>query len=250
MDKIKVYTAITDRDTNKLVDEFLDEFDFCHVGQTQFGLDCAHAVAENCPDVIISGIHLYDTDAFGLFSMLKQKGITSNCVFAVVSGYGSSQILGKLLDTGVDTVVLSPFNFIEFDSKLRSLVNNKKNGIVKDDDLSNSQKQRVSTLLQSLALSPKGEGYNCIKHSILLSLNDSSYLRAFTAKLYPEVARICGKTPGAVEAIMRHTIERSWEKSPLGLTESIFGFTVDDGRARPTVSQYISTLVEHLNNEF
>ena len=60
------------------------------------------------------------------------------------------------------------------------------------------------------------------------------------------IAKRYNSTSSRVERAMRHAIEVSWRRGNLDTINEIFGYTVDFDRGKPTNSEYINSIADHL----
>lgn len=89
-------------------------------------------------------------------------------------------------------------------------------------------------------------GYQYVVRAITLAVNNSEYLHAITSMLYPTIAKEFGATPARVERAIRHAIEVAWQRGDLDVLLSYFGNTLDPSRGKPTNSEFIATIAEHV----
>ena len=71
-------------------------------------------------------------------------------------------------------------------------------------------------------------------------------INAVTKLLYPEVAKRFHTTPSRVERAIRHAIEVAWDRGDIDILNSYFGYTVHNGRGKPTNSEFIAMLADKL----
>ena len=64
----------------------------------------------------------------------------------------------------------------------------------------------VSKYLRKYGVHPKHIGYHLLRESILMTMNDWSYLDGITKRLYPEIAKEFGISRVAVERDIRNAI--------------------------------------------
>ena len=74
--------------------------------------------------------------------------------------------------------------------------------------------------------------------------NDS--LSFITKEIYPQIACKYDTTPSRVERAIRHAIEVSWIRGDLALMEELFGFSVSCDKAKPTNSEFLSTIADRI----
>ena len=69
-------------------------------------------------------------------------------------------------------------------------------------------------------------------------------LNAITKILYPTVAKKNQTTSSRVERAIRHAIEVAWSRGKLDTLEALFGYTVSNGRGKPTNSEFIALVAD------
>ena len=67
-----------------------------------------------------------------------------------------------------------------------------------------------------------------------------------TKVLYPTVAKKYQTTSSRVERAIRHAIEVAWDRGDLDVLNSIFGYTVQNTRGKPTNSEFIALIADNL----
>ena len=72
-------------------------------------------------------------------------------------------------------------------------------------------------------------------------------INAVTKVLYPEVAKKFGTTPSRVERAIRHAIEVAWDRGDIDVLNSYFGYTINNGRGKPTNSEFIAMIADCLS---
>ena len=86
-----------------------------------------------------------------------------------------------------------------------------------------------------------------MREAIILTVNDMDIINAVTKVLYPTVARKFGTTPSRVERAIRHAIEVAWDRGDLETLQKFFGYTVSNIKGKPTNSEFIAMIADHLN---
>ena len=80
-------------------------------------------------------------------------------------------------------------------------------------------------------------------------INNIDVINQITKQLYPEIAYKYGTTPSRVERAIRHAIEVAWGRGNQNVVESIFGYTVDAEKGKPTNSEFIAMISDKLRLE-
>ena len=74
-------------------------------------------------------------------------------------------------------------------------------------------------------------------------------INAITKLLYPTVAEQYETTPSRVERAIRHAIEVAWDRGDIDVLNSYFGYTINNGRGKPTNSEFVAMISDKLRLE-
>ena len=66
--------------------------------------------------------------------------------------------------------------------------------------------------------------------------------------IYPIIGLKYNTTGKNVERSIRNAIDISWLRANWDLMEEIFGYSIDQNRAKPTSKEYITSIVEYIKN--
>ena len=77
-------------------------------------------------------------------------------------------------------------------------------------------------------------------------VNNIEVINQITKQLYPDLAKKYKTTPSRVERAIRHAIEVAWNRGQLETVESIFGYTVNSNKGKPTNSEFIAMIADKL----
>ena len=72
------------------------------------------------------------------------------------------------------------------------------------------------------------------------------YVNSITKMLYPTIAKTFSTTSSRVERAIRHAIEVAWDRGDVDVLNSYFGFTINNGRGKPTNSEFIAMIADKL----
>ena len=82
-----------------------------------------------------------------------------------------------------------------------------------------------------------------------MAVKNSDIINQVTKQLYPDLASKYKTTPSRVERAIRHAIEVAWNRGQIESMESIFGYTVNSNRGKPTNSEFIAMIADKLRLE-
>ena len=95
-----------------------------------------------------------------------------------------------------------------------------------------------------------GAGYQYLRDAIILSVNDMEMLNSITKILYPTIAKRHQTTPSRVERAIRHAIEVAWSRGKMDTIDQLFGYTVSNGKGKPTNSEFIALIADKIRLEY
>ena len=84
----------------------------------------------------------------------------------------------------------------------------------------------------------------------MLTIADSEIINSVTKILYPTVAKKYQTTTSRVERAIRHAIEVAWDRGDVDTLNSYFGYTVQNNRGKPTNSEFIAMIADHLRLKY
>ena len=71
-----------------------------------------------------------------------------------------------------------------------------------------------------------------------------------TKVLYPTIAKMYQSTPSRVERAIRHAIEVAWNRGNTDTLNSLFGYTISNGKGKPTNSEFIALIADKIRLEY
>ena len=83
----------------------------------------------------------------------------------------------------------------------------------------------------------------------MMAVRDINIINSITKRLYPAIARDYSTTPSRVERAIRHAIEVAWSRGQVEAIDSIFGYTINLGKGKPTNSEFIAMIADKLRLE-
>lgn len=113
----------------------------------------------------------------------------------------------------------------------------------------NFLRKEITKLLHSLGMPAHVLGYEYTREAIFIALGNKDILRSITKELYPSVAQAFNTTPSRVERAIRHAVELACDRGDLDTIQKFFGFTVSSKKGKPTNSEFLSALADHLRLE-
>lgn len=105
--------------------------------------------------------------------------------------------------------------------------------------------EKLDRALLDLGFSDFNRGTAYLRESIkLCGMRPDIFL---TKEVYPTVAKEHGTTGARAERCMRHAIETAWMRGGGEVQFSIFGYSVDPNKGKPTTGEFIARMVRYCN---
>lgn len=104
----------------------------------------------------------------------------------------------------------------------------------------------VTDIMLEMGVPAHLKGYHYLREAIMMSGKDMETVSSVTKLLYPEVAKKYHTTDQKVERAIRNAIEISWNRGNRNTFETLFGYSADYGRIRPTNSEYIARIADKI----
>lgn len=189
-------------------------------------------------DLIILDLIMPNKDGIYVLEEMKKRGIKKKVI--VSTSYNNDDVIRQVVNYGVDYVMLKPYNPDELEKRIMAVLSN--DIVVVDNDL----QKEISNILHELGMPSHIKGYQYIRSGINILYEHPETIGGITKELYPELAKIYSTTVSRVERAIRHAIEVSWNRGNLDTMDNLFGHSVDIDKAKPTNSEFIVTIADHL----
>ena len=108
----------------------------------------------------------------------------------------------------------------------------------------------VTEIIHQVGIPAHIKGYHYLRTAIMLSVNNDEMINCITKLLYPTVAKQYQTTSSRVERAIRHAIEIAWDRGDIDVLTNIFSYTVHTSKGKPTNSEFIALIADHLRLKF
>ena len=217
------------------------------LGVCSVGTEAVRVISEQQPDVVLMDSFLPGRSSYDILEALEEVGYRKKTVYAVVSRVPNDRLAQKVMEAGGDLFLLPPMDYQFIRERFGALLKKKREGELPAVDEGRIELERyVADLMHEVGVPAHIRGYDYIRDSIMLSLEDRGMLKAITKELYPTVAKNNHTTASRVERAIRHAIEVAWGRGDIDTLNAIFGFTVKSSKGKPTNGEFISMLTERI----
>ena len=202
-------------------------------------------------DVVLAGI-----DGFELIRRVRSNPAISIKRIIVTTGIVNDSIFAFTNNYNIDLMIMKPYNLESLMIKLEYLttydLNYKYQKIVDPQSAESEEllKTRlmndITSILHDVGIPAHIKGYNYLRTAIEQMFYAKNMSGKITKELYPSIARKYLSTASRVERAIRHAIEVAWGRGNIDAIDSIFGYTINAYKAKPTNSEFISMIADKL----
>ncbi len=262
---IKVLIADDNKDFCDVLKSHLGNKDDIEVVATAYdGTEAYYKILETKPDIALIDSIMPRLDGLGLLDKLNQQQPEKRPVCIILSSLSQEKISQRAFELGADYYILKPFDMDSLINRIRqfkttaqpvsnitSFTQAKTTDFAKKETVSSSYnlETKVTNILHEIGVPAHIRGYHYIREAIMMSVNDMDVLNYITKELYPSIAKKCNTTPSRVERAIRHAIEVAWNRGKIDAIDSLFGYTINNHKGKPTNSEFIALIADRLRLE-
>ena len=260
MEAIRVAIA----DDNERILELLDEIirsdnELKLVGKADNGEDICTIIREKEPDVVLLDLIMPKMDGLSVMDQINHdRKIRRRPNFIVVTAVGQDRITESAFSKGAQYYVMKPFKNEVLLHHIKDTVKGKHAPVTaKTETVMESREMteedleaKVTDMIHEIGIPANIKGYHYLRDAIIMAVEDMDVLNAVTKVLYPTVAKKHKTTSSRVERAIRHAIEVAWSRGKLDTLDELFGYTVSNGKGKPTNSEFIALIADTIRLEY
>ncbi|MDO4313723.1 MAG: sporulation transcription factor Spo0A [Eubacteriales bacterium] len=229
------------------------------VGKANNGEDMCSIIREKEPDVVLLDLIMPKMDGLSVMEQInRDKKLGKHPNFIVVTAVGQDRITEDAFNKGAHYYVMKPFKNEVILNYIKNTVKGKGGNTYSRGEHSEScaEKEevsletRVTDMIHEIGIPAHIKGYHYLRDAIMMAVEDMDVLNAVTKVLYPTVAKKHQTTASRVERAIRHAIEVAWSRGKLDTLDDLFGYTVSNGKGKPTNSEFIALIADTLRLEY
>lgn len=228
---------IADEDTlfTRQLCNTLEKFGRFSIVTTHTGTGLLDAVCTNCPDVLIIDLMLPGVNTLTILHELKSLPKSQcPCIF-VLSAFSSPEAATECNRLGAAFLLRKPIS----PSALVDLVQRYGRRLLECKPTQSELFRHITKLLEGLHFPMHVMGYDYLRESIYMALDDPSSVDSVTKILYPSIAKKYHVTWTSVERDIRNAVSLAWTRSDGHFPGFHFS-------SRPANREFISTVSERI----
>lgn len=262
MEKLNVAIADDNERMVQLLDEIVtSDEDLQVVGTAKDGEEAYEIIRSKQPDVMLLDIVMPKLDGLALLERVRKDRTIKKCPnFIIVSAVGQDRITEDAFNLGIDYYIMKPFDNdiiinrikntrrprVNANPDVKRINTYEKRATVKQRDLESD----VTNIIHEIGVPAHIKGYQYLREAIIMSVNDIEMLNSITKILYPTIAKKYQTTPSRVERAIRHAIEVAWSRGKMDTIDELFGYTIHNGKGKPTNSEFIALIADRIRLEY
>lgn len=227
------------------------------VGEANNGRDIYDIILEKEPDVVLLDIIMPKVDGLTVMEKVnRDSSLKKHPSFIVVSAVGQDQITENAFSLGACYYIMKPFDNDVVLSRIKSfqrpVVPKKSEVRINEEQIALRNKKvhnlelDVTNMIHEIGVPAHIKGYQYLRDAISMSVEDMEMLNSITKVLYPTIAKKYQTTPSRVERAIRHAIEVAWSRGKMDTIDELFGYTVNNGKGKPTNSEFIALIADKI----
>ncbi len=223
------------------------------VGSASDGIAAFEMISTCKPDVVLLDIIMPKLDGLGVMERVRNmKSEVKAPEFIVISSIGQDVVTENAFELGAAFYILKPFDNDALLSRIRKLRSSLKGRFVTTpfSRREHNLESDVTNIIHEIGVPAHIKGYQYLRDAIMMSVNDGEMLNSITKLLYPSIAKQHKTTPSRVERAIRHAIEVAWSRGKMDTIDELFGYTVSNGKGKPTNSEFVALIADKIRLEY
>ncbi len=217
----------------------------CYDGEEAYSL-----VSEVMPDIVLCDIIMPKRDGLCLMKKIQSAHLAKTPMCIALSVTGSERITQACEDAGACYFLLKPqSNEAIYDTITSFGTTSKRTSfeVIEEESVKSYDLETLVTdFIHELGVPAHIKGYQYVRTAIMMVVENMELLNYITKELYPVIAKKYSTTSSRVERAIRHSIEVAWSRGRPETMNRIFGYTIDNGKGKPTNSEFIAMVADRI----
>ena len=262
MEKLNVAIADDNERMVRLLSDIIKGDDELEVIATaKDGEEAYDMIVNHEPDVVLLDIVMPKLDGLSVMDKIKNdRNVKKHPAFIMISAIGQEKITEDAFALGADYYIMKPFDNETVLKRIKHVRNRgervfgeskRVNPYEKGEEYTGqSLESDVTNIIHEIGVPAHIKGYQYLREAIIMSVKDIEMLNSITKILYPTIAKLYQTTPSRVERAIRHAIEVAWSRGKMDTIDELFGYTISNGKGKPTNSEFIALIADKIRLEY
>ena len=239
----------------QILREALNRAGFRLIDEAPNGEEALSKLRRTHYDAVLLDMMLTRLDGIGVLRSYKAESTAAPLpLFFIMAPVANQTMIAEATAAGADLCLIKPFDVKSLCQHLTHLLeirHHQKEEPAKApaEEIPDIETQ-VTKIIHQIGVPAHIKGYQYLRTAILLTIKDSDIINSVTKILYPSVAKKYQTTTSRVERAIRHAIEVAWDRGDVDTLNSYFGYTIQQGRGKPTNSEFIAMIADNLRLKY
>ncbi len=261
MEKLNIAIADDNERMVQLLDHIVSSDEELEVvGKAGNGEELIEIIREKKPDVVLLDIIMPKLDGLTVMDRVNHDQSLKKPAFIVISAVSQEKMTEDAFELGADYYILKPFDNDMVVNRIKRVRARHQKNYAKTKKINSYENKKeyiehnletdVTNIIHEVGVPAHIKGYQYLRDAIIMSVNDMEMLNSITKILYPTIAKRHQTTPSRVERAIRHAIEVAWSRGKMDTIDELFGYTVSNGKGKPTNSEFIALISDKIRLEY
>lgn len=261
MEKLNIAIADDNERMVQLLDRIVSSDEELEVvGKAGNGEELLEIIKEKKPDVVLLDIIMPKLDGLTVMDRVNHTPDIKKPAFIVISAVSQEKMTEDAFELGADYYILKPFDNETVVNRIKRVKTRQLRASSKAKKVNAYESQKaymernletdVTNIIHEVGVPAHIKGYQYLRDAIIMSVGDMEMLNSITKILYPTIAKRHQTTPSRVERAIRHAIEVAWSRGKMDTIDELFGYTVNNGKGKPTNSEFIALIADKIRLEY
>jgi len=249
--KISVLISEDSREFYSKASAIFSAYNFETASVSKDGGKVLNQIRESQPDIVIMDANMPQFDAVEVMKRTHKSAESKQPQFIVLS-YPSSTLERELISNGAAYLFIKPVDVDIMVERVMEIAAANREEFHAGSAIQPKKQQEpnlevmVTEIIHQIGVPAHIKGYHYLRDSIIMAVREPEIINSVTKQLYPNVAKKNATTSSRVERAIRHAIEVAWDRGDVDVLTSYFGYTIHNGRGKPTNSEFIAMISDKL----
>jgi len=249
---IKILIADENAEFRRGLKNALNSRGIKNIDEASNGDEAMSLIRSKHPDFVLVDVWLPRRDCLSLMRSTQDLDFTPDSPpsFILLSMITNKNIFNEAMEAGVDFCMTKPVDIDVLEDRMKriygvrrpSLITAKHSPRPRQIDL----ETQVTSIIHQIGVPAHIKGYQYLRTSIIMVIEEPDTINSVTKLLYPSVAKHYQTTSSRVERAIRHAIEVAWDRGDVDVLNSYFGYTIQNNRGKPTNSEFIAMIADSI----
>ena len=249
--KLKILIADDSKDFINLCSAEFHKYEIEVLSTAKDGQKVVDNILSEEPDVVLMDIFMPQLDALEVMQKISELPLPKRPIFMVMSSFDNEKFERQVLQEGASYYFLKPFDVSVMAKRIMQIAGLSTGSAAPLVSHTTAHKEpdlevMVTEIIHQIGVPAHIKGYHYLRESIMLAVENPDIINSVTKQLYPSVAVKFETTSSRVELGGRRIIKVAWDRGDVDTLNSYFGYTIHNGRGKPTNSEFIAMISDKL----